>query len=338
MKIQSYFCALACAFLLLAGSAKAQLPTLSQFWLAPQLNTPAAVGGNDYMQVNAHYRRQSLSEDIQYQSFVLAAQLPLYYSSGKRLGTAGLMLLQDRTGPQQALVTNGALASFTYDVSLSSKSHLLGGVQFGYFMRSFNWSKVSTDAQWQWGNYNPDLSVGENFSDERSGALQTNVGLGYYLIGADGSNSFQFSAGAYNLNRGRFTYLSDGRSEALPLLIAASATGVALRHASYDVSPMLRWQLEAGVHSLSGGALIRKGLKDGVSTESSHLGLGVLYRSQQAGSFTLQFAQPSFVLAIGYDIAFGKASAEARNAVEATLSWRLNKLANKGKNSFREVY
>ncbi|AHM63537.1 hypothetical protein D770_26470 [Flammeovirgaceae bacterium 311] len=315
--------------LMLSGSAYAQLPGLSQFWLAPQTNTPAALTGSDYAQFSSHYRRQAISEDLGYHSYVLSGSLPLYYKEGNRFGTAGLSLLHDRSGQFGLLTTNGLMASFSYETRLSTQHHLVGGLQAGYFNRGINWSKVRTDAQWQHGVYDPNAGVGENWTPERSGVLVINAGIGYHRLNQAGQNQLRIHLGASNLSKSSFDHLEGDREEPLPLGLTFFTDYVAYRNEYYELIPMLRWQWEAGLGDLHTGIMLKRALKAG-GVEDNHLGLAILYSGQQTAIFSLQLIQPTFLFAIGYDLALGEAAPATRNAVEASLGWRFNR-ASSGK-------
>lgn len=308
----------------LSLSAEAQTQNLSQYWLAPQLNTPTAFGSSDYLQVSAHYRRAAIAEDLGFTTSILSAQLPVY-SGDRRMGTAGLNLIRETSGQLDLLATTGVMASYSYDVQLSSQHHLLGGIQAGYFSRRLNWDKVTTDTQWQYGQYIGG-ATGEGFSNERSSLFQANIGLGYYLTDAQGKKKLELGLGANNVNRGRFTYLSEDGNEAEPLRITAYASYKAVDKGSFDLSPMLRWQQEDGLSDYMGGLLLRKSLKEGGSMAVNHLGLGAFYSPEQTTVLALQLSQPSYQLAISYDLATGEGlNQRTRNAVEVSLAWRLNK-------------
>lgn len=318
-------------------SAHAQMPQSSQFWLNSPLNTPAAMAGSNYAQVSTHYRRQAVSEEMGSQSFVLNGTLPLFFGKANRMGTAGISLLHDRSGEHGLLVTNGVLASYTYEVRLSHQHVLIGGLQAAYSSRGINWSKVSTDSQWQNGVYNPGTGTGESWSDERSGAFQANAGLGYRFADKMGQERFQLSAGAYNINRSSYQYLESALSEPLPLRLVAFASGVAVKNEFLELIPMLRWELEAGTTDITAGALLRRPLKQGVSSEEKHVGLGLFYSAEKTTVLALQFAQPAYFLAFSYDLSFGAQVKGTSNAVEVSLAWRMNR-SSKGTNSFRELY
>ena len=322
MKIPFCQYLLASMLMLISGSAVGQLPGLSQFWLAPQLNTPASMAGSDYAQVSSHYRRQSIRKDLGYQSFLLNGSLPIYYKKANRFSTAGISLLHESSGQFGLLSTNAAMLSYSYEANLKTNHQLIGGLQLGYFNRGINWSKVRTDTQWQHGAYDPDVAVGENWSGERSSALIINAGIGYHILTDTKQTRFILSIGATNLSRSRFNNMNGDLEAPIPMGLNAFISGLALHTAYYDLSPMLRWQWEAGLSDVKAGALLRKTLKQGAMQES-HLGLALFYSPQQTTTFALQVVQPTYNMAISYDLAMGSADPDTRNAVEVSLGWRM---------------
>ena len=314
---------LAAGATVLSLQAAAQTQQFSQYWLTPQFNMPTAIGVSDYQQISAHYRRQSIAEDLGFTTYALSGQLPIF-SGERKIGVAGLSLIRETSGNLNLLATTGVQAGYTHNVSLSSNHFLLGGVQAGYFSRSLNWDDVTTDTQWQFGQYIGG-ETGENFQNGRSGLFQVNVGLGYLFTNAKQQPILELGVGGSNVNRGSFTYLENNDNEAEPLTLSAYANWTALNTESFSLSPMVRWQQQESVNEYMGGLMFRKAFS-GETIEENHLGIGAFYSPEKTTVLALQYAQPKFLLGISYDLATGEnLNSRTRNAVEVSFALRLNK-------------
>lgn len=305
-------------------SVQAQTPYLSQYWLAPQFSTPTAVAASDYLQLSAHFRRQAIAEDIGYTTSILSGQLPLYNKS-QRMAAAGLSLLHETSGHLDLLTNTGIQVSYAHDVQLVKQHHLLAGIQTAYFSRKIDWSKVTTDMQWQYGQYYGG-PTGENFTNESSNLFQVNVGLGYHLMNKQGQRILTVDLAANNVNGGFFK----GAGEAEPSVrskhfIAQASYSHAISE-NLQLNPIVKVQQEQLMTDFIGGFLLKNRVSN-QNLEDNHIGLGVFYSPAKTANFSLQYAAASFGLAISYDLPFGSdAKPSTRNAVEVSLSLRRKRL------------
>lgn len=300
-----------------------QTPVFRSFWLIPQLTAPTAMAGNDVYQVAAHFRRQSFEENAGYRSMLISGQFPLYYDGNKQFGTLGLNLMREESGSSFLLATSGAMLSYLYDASIAQQHHLVGGFQGGYYSRSIDWSKVTTDNQFKQGKIDPAKGTGEEFSGDRSAAFLANVGLAYYLTDPEGGEIFHIGTAFNNANNGGFTYLSTGKSQAAPQAFVAYSHVRLISNPYYQVVSDVYWRNENKINDLTGGFQIRKGTKPRVDVANNHLGIGLYYSQDQTGTMALQLVQPNWLLGVSYDMVFGdKPLRGVQNAVEVSLGWR----------------
>lgn len=315
-------------FVLLTFSTRVmgQYPGFSSFWLSPQLVAPTAMAGSQYHQVTAHYRKQAFGENFGYRSLLLSSQFPVYINRNTQVGTLGVNLMQDESGTAYLFSTTGVMISYLYDVNLSSRHHLAGGVQGGYFSRGLNLGSVTTDNQFADGAFNPNLPHNEMFRQDQSVAFTTNVGLGYYLSDAEGEQLFHLGAGMINANKGRFTYLETDQNQAEPLKWVIYSNIRLLSTPSFEVVNQMYWREENQVQDFVGGFQFRKGINPRARVSQEHLGLGLYYTQDQTASISLQLARANLLVGLNYDLPFGsKVTRKVQNAAEVTLGWRMER-------------
>lgn len=314
--------------LFFAGTTEgsAQYYPLNNFWLSPQLTAPTAMAGNNYHQVAAHYAKQAFGENLGYRSLLLSGQFPVYVKRNTQIGTLGINLMRDESGSSYLFSTSGVMLSYLYDVSLSSRHHLVGGVQGGYFGRRVDWNRVTTEDQYVDGSHDPLLPHGEVFDNEESTALTTNVGVAYYLADRAGEEIFHVGVGIQNLNKGRFVYLETDKNQAEPVKWVVYSTLRLISNPSFEVASHVYWRQENQLYDLVGGLLLKKGLNPRERVSKDHLGVGVYYSPDQTGTFALQLLRANWLMAIGYSMPFGNnVPRNLQSTAEVTLGWRLER-------------
>ena len=324
---------------MLNDSALAQLPTFSSFWLSPQITAPTAMAGSDAYQVSAHYRRQAFEEGLGYRTMLLSGQIPLYDKNNTRFGTAGLSLVREESGSSFLLSTTGALLTYLYDAALAERHHLVGGVQAGYFRRGIDWSEVTTNNQYVDGHFDPAIGVGEEYGNDPGSAFTTNIGLAYYFADEKGNPVVHVGAGYTNLNKGSFTYLTEGNDQVVPQALVTYSYIRLFSNPYFEVMSNLYWRNENSVNDLIGGLQLRKGTRPRVEVAENHIGIGLYYTQEHTGIMSLQLIQPNWLVGISYDMAFGnEVLGNSQNAVEVTIGWRSlrEKVGNRNTNRSRK--
>ncbi|WP_225000322.1 PorP/SprF family type IX secretion system membrane protein [Cesiribacter sp. SM1] len=318
-------------FLLISPRAFAQYATPNSFWLNPQLTAPTAMASYNYQQVSAHYRQQSLVNNIRSRSMVLSGQFSMYGKRNTQFGTIGLNLMRDESGSSYLFSTSGAMFSYNYDVSLSSRHHLVAGVQGGYFSRSIDWNKVTTSSQYNNGQFEPGINHGENFTDYRSHTYTTNVGLAYYLADMRGEQLFHIGLGMINANKGRFTYLDNDENQAEPVRWVAYSQFRVFSSPSFEVVSDVYWQQESGVSDFMGGLQLRRSINPRETVSDEHLGLGLHYSPDHAATLSMQLMKPNWLLGLSYSMPFGNQQLQnVQNVAEVTLGWRMQRPGKRG--------
>lgn len=312
--------------MLISTNTLAQYATPISFWLNPQFTAPTAMSAGNYNQLNAHYQKQGLAGSLGSRSMILSGQLSLSNRRNAHYGTLGLNIMRQEVGASYLLATTGALLSYNYTVGLSSRHHLVGGVQAGYFSRGIDWSKVTTGSQIRDGEINPGLDHGEVYGSPKSSAFTTNIGLAYYLADALGGQRFHLGAGMINANKGRFTYLENDDNQAEPLRWIVYSKLRLISTPFYELATNMYWQQENKMQDVVAGLQLNKGINPRRTVAEEHLGLGLYFSPDKTGTLGLQLKRQSLLLGISYSMPFGNGELHGiQNAAEVTLGWRMQR-------------
>lgn len=312
----------------LGFSAQGQTSNFSQYHLDPVFNSPGDLATSDYFQIMAHYRKQSLTQDQGFENMSLSGVYPLYYGGGRKFGAIGLGVLTESSGWMGMLRENSIRAGYAYSLQLDRSNFVSVGLQGGYYRRSIDLNKVRTDGQYQNGQYTPGAPTGENFSENTSHAFKADAGVSWYMLDESGDEKLLLGASAFNINRANYSFLSSSNEIKEPVRFQLHGSIRALQGDRYALRPTFRYMYEKNYDQLNVGALFQYQLQQGKgSLAESHLGLGAWYSLNNAAVLALQYAQPSYVLAISYDLPAAQKVeySQVNNAIEISLGWRLNR-------------
>jgi type IX secretion system PorP/SprF family membrane protein len=122
----------------------------------------------------------------------------------------GGYIAYDRSG-SISLQTTHAMPTINYHKSLSNnrRSFLSLGFSYGFFQRSFDAGKITTNSQYQGGQYVPSASIGENFSRTGYTKFDGSVGLSYNAqVGANADNNLYIGAAYHHFNKPNVSFFS----------------------------------------------------------------------------------------------------------------------------------
>ncbi|MDH5610269.1 MAG: PorP/SprF family type IX secretion system membrane protein, partial [Cyclobacteriaceae bacterium] len=126
------------AVLLALPGAQAQDPQFSQYYAAPLYLNPALTGINQIGRAGVNYRNQwpSIMANFETYSFYMDYNFEDYHSS------AGLIVNTDREGIAGLQSTQIGLI-YAYQVRLNYRWTFRPGLQFSYYQRDLNFSKLT---------------------------------------------------------------------------------------------------------------------------------------------------------------------------------------------------
>ena len=315
------------AFGAICLSANGQGNTFSQYHLNPVYTSPGDLATTDYFQLMGHFRKQSLSSDRGYQHMAFSGIYPLYYKGeGRRFGAIGMGISNENTGLQGILKESSFRAGYAYNLQLSQRQFVSIGLQGGYYRRSIDGSRISTDQQYVDGVYVPGLPSGELLGDGVSQAFRADGGASWYGVDVAGNQQFSLGISAFNVNRASYSFLSGSDGAPDPIRYQAHGSVRVLERDKISIMPTFRYMLERNDGLLSMGSLFMYQLAEETAAHESHLGFGAWYSLNNSTTLSMQFAQPAYILSLSYDVPLAtKIDQRAGNAVELTFGWRLNK-------------
>lgn len=196
--------------LLSTGRLSAQDIHFSQFNFSPLNQNPANTNlfDGDFRFVG-NYKNQWPTVPVRFNTFSASAEMNfLTLKNNDRLG-GGFLFYFDRAGDSKFTSLNTAL-SVSYIKSLDKKNHhaLSLGLQFGLINRSFNYTKLYFDNQWNGDVYDPNIAVDETFNKTRLNFFDLNVGLAYKWRKNERTN-VTVGFGVSHLSRPRQTFFND---------------------------------------------------------------------------------------------------------------------------------
>ena len=177
----------AIAFFMVANAAIAQDIHFTQFYASPLTLNPALTGkmNGDY-RIAAIYRGQwkSITSDPSFNAYATpAASFDIPFVFGKKKNNAigaGLLLVNDITNNKR-LNTLQIQASVAYHKALDKNfNHQLSiGLQGGIQQKQAKFSEFTFENQYNGGVFDPNLSSGENFSNDTKTIPDINAGIFY---------------------------------------------------------------------------------------------------------------------------------------------------------------
>lgn len=171
----------------------------SQFYETSLLRNPSFAGmyNGDY-RIQSVYRNQWNSLATPYQTASLNADLKLPVGKGDDFMTLGLQITTDKAG-SVALTSNQLLPAINYHKSLSGNrnTYLALGFMGGIVSRRIDYSRISTNNQYDGFSYNGSLPSGELFNTNYS-FLDMNVGMSFHTTLGENEQHLLFGGIAYH--------------------------------------------------------------------------------------------------------------------------------------------
>ncbi len=179
--------------LFIAKECCAQDIHFSQFSETPILRNPALAGiFSGDLRLQAVYRNQWSSVTVPYQTTSLNAEYKLPVGNGDDFLTLGGQILYDKAGTISLTATQ-VLPVLNFHKSLSAERnmYLSAGFDAGIVQRRLDYSKVTTNSQYNGTNYDPTLSNGEPFTNDNFMYFDGSAGLSFNTqIGDNPDNNY----------------------------------------------------------------------------------------------------------------------------------------------------
>jgi type IX secretion system PorP/SprF family membrane protein len=307
------------AISLFSHQSAAQFIPYSQYHNTPVLTNPSQAGLSDFTQVTFHYRR---SRAANYEIPSVSLMHPFYRErDGRRMGGLGVNVISQKAGPGGMYNVTGALGTFAYNIHLSSKHHISAGLQGGMINKKLDPSGITTDAQFNFGAFDPSLQTGENF--RYTSVTKPIINSGFTWTFTDSLNQQKAALGIAfsNMNRPSYDFISDNSEE--PITYTVTGQVQLMQRGRTSIHPTFRYI--GGINGFANiGALIRYSL----AREHQEISIGGWYKTTKALVAGAQYNTGTYTVSASMD--FSAASgleANINNAFELSVSWRLKRKA-----------
>lgn len=308
MFLRSSICVL---FLVICFLVKAQDIHFSQFNFSPLNQNPANTNlfDGDYRFVG-NYRNQWPTVPVKYNTVSLSAEMNfITLKNNDRIG-GGFLFYYDVEGDSKFSTINTDL-SFSYIKSIGKNAHhfISYGLQLGLVNRSFDYSKLSFDNQWNGDVFNPSIGSNESFAQTHVTVFDFGTGIAYKYIKDDRTN-FTIGFGAMHLNRPKESFLNDNSSILTPRYTVHARAQIKLTK-KLDIVPEVMYQRQQTKQEFDLGGHFKYHL-DMKTAHTVALNFGAYGRIVNAGWLMAGVDYDNWQVNMSYDVDFSHLNPASR--------------------------
>jgi type IX secretion system PorP/SprF family membrane protein len=322
-----FFRSLIClsAWLVLAHTSYAQDLHFSQFFEAPLLRNPSLAGifTGDY-RIQGVYRDQWNSITNAYRTASFNGEYKAPVGRSNDFLTIGLQILYDKAGTA-GLTTNEIFPALNYHKSLSDVKtmYLSLGFMGGYVDKYIDRSKITTNAQYVGGAYNPSLPDGETFPTPAIHYWDGSVGMSFNTtFGVDQKSSMFLGAAYHHLNRPKNSFYQDASTELDPKFVFSAGIKTPVNEYSYVTIQADHSRQGTAVETI-GGLMYSYLLGDFVDDPRYVLSLGAFLRWKDAFIPVIKLDMLPLSIGISYDVNVSplQTVSQGRGGFELSISY-----------------
>lgn len=304
------------AAFVIVNIANGQSTHFSQFYATPLLINPASTGlTTGPYRVAASYRSQWNDAGSPYKTMTASGDAKILtdrLTEGNKLGL-GLVFVNDQT-LEGAVQGNSIAISTGYHVALDEFQSIGVGFQGSYNEKRIDFSRLNFENQFNNGEFNPSIPVGEALGDGRRYYFDVNAGAMYSFSGED--RSFFAGGSMYNIMKKDESFLTEQfKKPFLWSVVAGGDIDVGINHSIY-FSGNFRRQGADNETTL--------GMAYGLfldQTGYSVLKLGLWHRVKDALIPYAGFSINGLQIGVSYDYTLGQTRASATNAFEVSIMY-----------------
>jgi type IX secretion system PorP/SprF family membrane protein len=306
----------------------------TQYNFSPLNENPANTNVFDGdMRFVVNFKNQWQSVPVSYNT--VSASMDMNFVTLKnhsKLG-GGLLFYYDEAGDSHFSSLNVAY-SMSYQLNFGAKEeHTVAfGYQIGFVDRSFDYTKLFFDDQFNGNNINPNLPSGENFSKTNFIFLDMATGI-TYKWNKNYRTNLTIGGSVAHLNQPSQTFYND-RSVTLPLRFNTSIRGQFKIAEKFDIVPEFLWQRQSTQQEFVPGVH----LKSYISTKPNSrvtLNTGAYYRIGDAPAILVGMDYNALQVNCSYDINTSGFTPASRNngGFEMSLIYIISKVKKLAPNS-----
>jgi type IX secretion system PorP/SprF family membrane protein len=304
------------------GSAKAQDPHYTQYYVYPSWLNPALTGVFDgSARVSAIYRKQWGNIASPYETPGVSAD----FNTNKN-AAFGVSVLNQRAGNGGFNYTT-AYASMAYSgvkFGPDGYKRLNMGFQLGMIQRRFDISKMTFGEQWNPSTgYNPSAGNGESLSKTSATSFDAGVGVMYYDAEPGKKSNLFAGISASHITRPTDQFSATGDAK-IPVRYTGHAGLRIMLNEVASITPNVLYMRQGSAEEKMIGAYLQMNV-----AEDADFMLGANYRIKDAISPYIGVYVKEFLIGASYDINTSDLSkmAKGSNSFELSLSYIFKKAA-----------
>jgi type IX secretion system PorP/SprF family membrane protein len=297
----------------------------SQFFETPLLRNPALAGifSGDF-RIQAVYRNQWNSVTVPYQTTSLNTEYKVPIGHSDDFLTIGGEIMYDKSGTV-ALTATHVLPVLNYHKSLSAERnmYLSAGFSAGIVQRKIDFSKITTNSQFNGESYDPSLSNGENLSTTGYLYFDGSAGVSFNTqIGENEDNNIFIGAAYQHFNKSaRVSFYNAPGVEIIPKVVFSAGIKTSVNDDSY-VTFHADYSKQGSYTEIIGGMIYSIKLDDPTEPQYT-ISAGAFIRWNDAIIPVIKFDVKPMSFALSYDVNVSslKTASEGRGGIELSLSY-----------------
>ena len=335
--ILKYIVSVAIIFLI-QNNGNAQDIHFSQFTETPILRNPALAGlFSGDLRIQAVYRNQWNSVTTPYQTSAIDGEYKLPVGNGNDFLTFGGAILYDKAGTISLTATH-VLPVLNFHKSLSAERnmYLSAGFAAGIVQRSLDWSKITTNSQYNGVGYDPTLSTGESFLNNNYLYFDGSAGLSFNTqIGENPDNNMFIGAAYHHFNKSANTsFFNSPDVQLIPKVVFSGGVRMSVNDYAY-VTFNGDYSAQGPSKELIAGMIYSVKLDDPTEPHYVISGGGFLrWNDSFIPIVKIEVSPLSFALSYDVNMSSLKAASQSRGGFELSLTYQ--KFVNRD-NSSREA-
>jgi type IX secretion system PorP/SprF family membrane protein len=301
---------------------------ISQFWVSPVAINPAAAGFFDgNVRLGAYNRTQWRAISKAFQTVGVSTDFPLIKRPGKQdLFGMGVTVDYDQAGDSKYTTIQGnVMLSYAHALTRRNNHFLMGGIMLGGAQRSWAYSQLYFDDQWQNGMFNPDIGNSETFYGSNYWLADVGVGVQWFYQ-PDFLTFFQAGCSVYHLNKPRISMLKDGNIRLPVKWVTHVVTSVEL-HPDIAIVPVLYFAYQDIYREFLLGASYSHTLPIDVKGFRNKANIGLFYRWNDAIYLAagMEWRRLTFSISYDFNVSNLAQASHGRGGIEIALSYIIKK-------------
>jgi type IX secretion system PorP/SprF family membrane protein len=241
----------------------------------------------------------------------------------------GISVYSDKAGDSQLKTTGiNLIGAQQFGVPFDKKAKLSVGAMLGFTSMKIDYSKLTTDSQWNGTNYDPNQSNGEIFPRAGRGYFNLNLGATYAHT-IDDKRSFSAGISLFNLSRPKQSFFDEGYVK-LDSRFNLHGSYKQVISKELTVEPMMLLMRQGKYTEFNIGGLAHYTLSEKPWTRNG-VYAGLFVRAKDSGFFVIGMQYGSWNGAVSYDLNTSslKPASNGRGGLEFSLLHTFSKFPRK---------